>query len=720
MSLEEPPCRTDPYYQWAEATHFAGLGLAANQTIPVLVECKDVDSAAALAKQLREETKAYVPLVEKSKYLTAYIPYEQRHCALELICKTKAPWEVGLPFCSPDAVEIRQHPELLSQQESMGSPKSEKNIIGFIDYGCAFAHQNFRQWVDGKMTNGTRVFALWDQGRELTDKPSGRLPANIRPLNWNMPLGFLYGAEILRDKPKGKFSHLEGLLDNLTLANLNLKIAGAPHATSEHVKKFFLNEYIKQFASTSGQPLDEEKCYSFSEYKAIQTPMTHGTHVMDVAAGYPDPALAPGATPGEVPDSDLIFVQLPRFFSASTSGDKVQVSGLLRTYVLDAVRYIFSHAKVGSSVTINLSYGANTGPHNGDSILEHALDEAIELIRKDSNANIVIAAGNSYSENLHACASAEKIMSEPLALSNVPDNPTDQFVEVWLDGESSALCDIRLSPPGYQPTDSDWVKHGDTKEIRTDEALIAMVVRPLYPCQSDRGCMVLICIAPTVSIALRKAAPYGNWKLEVRSTKTPSQTMVNAWCERDEPVFGSGSGPRQIQFRNHIVKSNSLNSIAHGRNTIVVGGYVENRYPSSDGKEIANGRIADYSSEGPGRGVGDGNLSRYPPVSKDDVGKPGPEIVAVADESDALPGLAAAAVHANDKARLAGTSIAAAVVTRFMAAQVATSQPGLNARNATASNSATALRQIVRDGKGGLASEDSRIKRGEQLVTGEN
>ena len=108
-----------------------------------------------------------------------------------------------------------------------------------------------------------------------------------------------------------------------------------------------IDDYMQQFVRRGA--IDEEACYAASGYLSAQAPVTHGTHVMDAATGRPDPQCTPGA-PDTAPDeADIVFVQLPRFV------DGRQVSDLLRTFVLDAVHYIFRNAEAKTPVTINLS-----------------------------------------------------------------------------------------------------------------------------------------------------------------------------------------------------------------------------------------------------------------------------------------------------------------------------------------------------------------------------
>jgi hypothetical protein len=630
---------SDPYYSWVLATDFRGAPPARNR-IPLLIECEDAPTAGRLARQLRHPAfDCITPDGPVSRFLTAYPSLKTREQTIQAINAAALRWELGLPFASPDGPGTPHPPAPAGVKPVLAAhPQSAKKlVIGFIDYGCAFAHQQFRQWHNGQASAKTRILSLWDQG---ADPGEARAPARLAgraPLNWCQPQKFGYGAQVLREGP--------------------------PTGTGGAQ---YLNTYIAGFIANG--VLDEERCYALSGYRAIRAPVTHGTHVMDVAAGYPDPTLGPQEPPGAPPDDDLVFVQLPRFFNTKATGSAVQVSGLLRTYVLDAVRYIFDAAGSDAKVIVNLSYGANAGPHTGDSILELALDEALTQRGRDKT-RIVVAGGNWYNSDTHAALTLKAGQTKSLVWANIPDNPTDQFIEIWLDGERPAqACRVRLTPPGQEPLDSAWVTPGTEARLPPRGQLLAMVASPARASQSRQGRMVLLAFGPTIARGAHAATPYGDWLIDIHNPGESTVT-VNAWCERDDPVFGSGSGPRQARFKTSVTSKCTLSSIGHGQETTVVAGYVANARetgasgagrasgPVEQGGVVFNPRMSPISSEGPGRPHPGGAKRRAA----------GPQYLGLSDESDELPGVAAAAVIGRGKVRLDGTSVAAAAITRYFA-----------------------------------------------------
>lgn len=431
------------------------------------------------------------------------------------------------------------------------------------------------------------------------------------------------------------------------------------------VNAYSIDKYLNKFYADG--VIDEIACYRNACYPAVEAEYTHGTFVMDLAAGYPDPALPLNSTDCNPLDSDLVFVQLPRMVNGQA------VSGLLRTYVLDAIRYIFDCSVDANGnllpVTINLSYGASGGPHDGTAVLDLAIDEAIRLRRAAKGVtNIVVASGNSRfglpstapghvndDPQIHAKANLSlKTKATRFVWQNIPANPTIQYVEIWMDGDPKDLdtCQVQVTLPGLE-TKTAWVGVGERVEVKNHSEVIAMLIAHKAVYQSNKGRMVLLAVGPTVSVGGCETAPYGDWIIEVKSSCKYGEVNLNLWCERDEPVVGSESGPRQAKFRpgKNTAVTGNLSSTAHGAETIVVGGYV-----------VDSLREADYSSIGPGR-----NLKKRQRQAQ---GKNGPEWLAPCEESDAFPGLMAAKVLGTDRIRLNGSSAAAARATRYISSQI--------------------------------------------------
>ncbi len=89
----------------------------------------------------------------------------------------------------------------------------------------------------------------------------------------------------------------------------------------------------------------------------------HGSHVANVAAGSAGPLI--DKYRGVAYESDLVLVSL------------FQLGGLsgLNTGVIDGINYVFQYAEsMGKPAVVNISQGHHTGPHDGSSLTDQAID----------------------------------------------------------------------------------------------------------------------------------------------------------------------------------------------------------------------------------------------------------------------------------------------------------------------------------------------------------
>lgn len=202
------------------------------------------------------------------------------------------------------------------------------------------------------------------------------------------------------------------------------------------------------------------------------------------------------------------------------------------------------------------------------------------------------------------------------------------------------------------------MRPGAGARMERDSKTAALLIATSKPCQSESGTLLLMAVAPTSLRDGRNTAPYGVWTLEIENAGRGS-VLVNAWCERDDPVFGNEAGPRQSQFVDHIEKTGTLNSIAHGRKTIVVGGYEVHDFATG----AFPGPIAPMSGTGPGRDLA--GRSRHPSEDGEEAER-GPQVMTPCTLGLGEEGIGAAAVLSDDQAKLSGTSVSAAYYTRLL------------------------------------------------------
>lgn len=479
-------------------------------------------------------------------------------------------------------------------------------VMAVIDFGCAFAHERFRSW-NGR-TWRARIRYLWDQGRE---------PAPGRSAAWCQPRGQGYGRELTG-------AAIEGL------------IAG----------------------SGGGVAFDEDALYRSADFDTADEVLTHGTHVLDLAAGAPpdDSTALP----------DLIFVQLPRFAVDDTSG------GSMVPHVLDALAYIADRTLPGQPLVINLSYGSMAGPHDGSTLIESAMDAFIAQRRQSgqgdrtgadasSAIHLVLPAGNSFESEGHACWTLSAYRpSQQLSWQVLADDTTDSFLEIWYPRSAAGRLEVLVTPPLGLPCK---VEIEGIAVLREDpRALpVAAVIHRSRVASGANDAMALVALAPTsVEGRERPAAQSGLWRVEVRfvaGREGGVPVPCDAWIERDDPSIGSGAPPRQSRFVEDaeppavnepspaaaiVRRDGTGNSLANGALTIVVGGCLARE----DALVLSRYSAAGLPFPSAGR-------QRHPARQR------WPDLVAEADESELLPGIRAAGTRSGTTVRMNGTSVAA-------------------------------------------------------------
>ncbi len=119
---------------------------------------------------------------------------------------------------------------------------------------------------------------------------------------------------------------------------------------------------------------------------------SHGTHVAGIAAGsgFSSPGLQ---YRGVAPGADLVFVSI-KYSNDTLGGSALGDYLVANSTILDAFSYIFNYAaSVGKPAVINLSWGMHTGPHDGTSLF----DKAVENLT--GQGRIIVGANGNEGEN---------------------------------------------------------------------------------------------------------------------------------------------------------------------------------------------------------------------------------------------------------------------------------------------------------------------------------
>jgi hypothetical protein len=369
----------------------------------------------------------------------------------------------------------------------------------------------------------------------------------------------------------------------------------------------------------------QDEAYRDTGLTGLRRAASHGTHVMDLLAG--------------PKDWEIAFVQFPRAGVDDPSGI------WLKRYALDGLLYAIECAGPATkTIVANISWGPQTGPHDGSSILEKAFEMLIaeqKGLPAPRDLVISLAAGNSFGAQAHARIDyADGGQVDWLV---PPDGEIPAFIELWWPVAASMadVC-LRVIPPSGPA-----VNVSPGKNIPTDKTWWVKL-KPV-----GQSIMALIVVNPTGGRASgAKAGQHGRWRIEIDPTPSGADGDVHVYVARAVHNMGA----RRLATASYLCdaaleaarfvapdkrfdevggsmirRGGTINGIATGPSTHVAAGYVYDTFAS-----------APYSSSGPTRGS----------TTK-------PDFACVTDRSAANPGIRAAGVRSGTKAVLIGTSMAA-------------------------------------------------------------
>lgn len=626
----------DPYVVWADASAFtqferAFLRVAANPKGTPEPAADDPIVSVAFEVKLplpRRGSKPYEELKKLvwpplarvgARFATSALPVSKLPLFFDAFSQRYFPRvEFSLPLPVPPNRQAFQTALMPPEERTAGASGATRSKVfaAVIDDGCAFANAAFLAPSDGT----TRISRLWFQEDRSVDGGGSSVGFTARDLD-----RFLINA-----KRKGRLDEAAAY-------------AGLERALRRRGANRLADDWRDQMRAGAA----------------------HGTHVLDTMAGNKNPLAGyrlDGQAYGQEADrssgAPIIFVQLPRSAIADTSGSSMTSS------IFEALAFIGSAIGKSGGAIVNLSYGALAGPHDGTTLLEEAIDHLLDTDHKRF-LSVVLPAGNGYDSRTHARVIATRDARwHEMSLHTLPDDPTDTFVELWYavrNESGDAIAGIALDVEVMAPdgTTSGPLALDQFFEWGPEQgppmAALMHLRKPIAG--GGRKHMVLLALAPTSSVlSLGRSAspprrsPHGVWRLRVRN-RGGASVPVDAWIERDDSAFGSGRSRSQATFlseghasapgdphaaTNPISRDACLNSFAHGRCTLVVGGCA-----------MRPVEMAQYSASGPGkRGHCDG-----------------PDIVAPCEDT---PGSAilAAGTRSAQPAYMNGTSVSAAAFSR--------------------------------------------------------
>lgn len=750
--------RLDPYLVWADLSGMAGFDPQQAQLgrWPVLIELASEDTPLPLAAsngscspEAAQDCHPALGLIEVPSAYKAPRPTGQLPKATSrFITATVAPSCVNELLCHS---ELFKRVQLGVPRIARGEDKDREKpfiqvipaktvLVGVIDDGFAFAHQQFRGAPGtGADARGLRVYYLWDQNDRAVDQRPPMDDPNGKPVTiWGETPNFGYGKEATGKALGRAIQEAEQRPDRSPYAWLDY-LPRRTDADSQDLRRLDRRHCAtRPAASTAG-------CALLAPADSLLT-ASHGTAVMALAAGNQPPLgrwhPVQGQVPAEPLESDaasrtaLALVQLPTRTTLDASG------GSLGVHVLDGLNYLLALSRPTSGdpnpLVVNISYGAIAGPHDGTSILEQAITD---IVAQHKHVWVTVAAGNAHGANTHARLELAEgdTACKRLTWRIGPDNLLESYLEIWLpdcDTDGGDLLDshraqvkLHLQPPAGLPAQEVCADHGWTLRDGPDAPPIAAAIFSRHVVQGLRGTMVLLTVArtrrplPGSPDSTRVAtAPHGDWVLELQwpgpATKTGRRMAVHAWAERNDQLWGhtrkqqstvwgddpvpakTEFSPTVLEFCAHGDLPYHLDEVPKPFQPELSHGSVGDVDPAAGalsshltatlprgaavavgGYRLADQEMAAYSGGGPTRSAradrgrltgGTCTAHTLPPETAVDGRYPtrqhGPAVDAPSDVGTALRGIRTIGLRDGSVARLGGTSAAAPLLARHIAA----------------------------------------------------
>ena len=440
-------------------------------------------------------------------------------------------------------------------------------------------------------------------------------------------------------------------------------------------------------ACTQSGMLDEARFYreaglldfSRANFTPASQQISHGTHVLALAAGYPM-GMVGNARP-------ILCAVLPSSVTEDTTGYSLapSLNLALKRLVRQASRFRVKGQAAKPPVVFNFSYGTLGGPHDGADMIAQIVESYFGEGQSplDQEMRLVLPVGNGNLAQVHAQVSKRDADCEEteLDLQVLPDDRTASFVQMWMPYSDQRplprFADVQVTTPWGRT--SDWVTIGREKAqelVTRSGERVARLSWFLAPAPTGRV-VVELTLNPTAALAQTHLAPSGRWCIRIKPHALSSSESVACYIERDTTLRGYKPGGRQPYFNNScyqkfdgegaplsvdppesacpVRRAGTLSDYVCGQSPLVVAALTRK-----------TGLVSDYSATGPGQA----------PQGHKSLIRSGPDAAAAADDSSVLRGVLSAGASRGSFTRQSGTSMASPRVARLLADALASGKAG--------------------------------------------
>ena len=381
---------------------------------------------------------------------------------------------------------------------------------------------------------------------------------------------------------------------------------------------------------------DEEQLYSAlglinpaSELRQpLRAAVTHGTHMLDLAAGY-------DWRTGAAKDAKrpIIAVQLPTQVAENRS-DTWLPQSLKRAldWILvkaDELSAELSPEKRRLPLIVNGSFASMAGPQDGYGDVERRITQFVRTYRgggPDELCTFVLSAGNSLQLRAAAQMDIRRGEVEQIPWRVLPDDKTPSFVQIWLPAvkdvgghaqpqqEEVSQVEVSLVPPrDAPPVNTHPSTLGEAVEWRIGEDVLARVYYQRFPRPDGTRECITIAIRPTADDQEAAVVPSGLWLIKIKNTAQQKLLGIDLRVHRDDVGMFARTGARQSYFDDpnyerfdpdtgrpinderrddqrhgtRVTRQGTLSAYALAEGVLAVGGY-----------RLSDGQPAAYSSAG--------------------------------------------------------------------------------------------------------------------------
>lgn len=407
------------------------------------------------------------------------------------------------------------------------------------------------------------------------------------------------------------------------------------------------------------------------DHQPLAFPVSHGTHVASTALRS---FVSHG---GDLAALAFAAVTVPSFATQDTSGSSV--GSYILAAIIQAMRWN-DGLSIGEAETppvplvMNCSYGVTAGPKDGSGRLSRTIARLLDARNRAGHpTTLVVPMGNARHERTVASCRLSKGKTVELDWVVEADDRTPSFLEIHAEaagGDADFVLEL-IPPPGrVAPLRIDTAGETPGTLRLWPESGAPAAAAGVWPCETGSGWTrrMFLALGPTRTLeAGVGVVPFGRWRLRITGGSAQELRLL-ATIQRDDAPGTYPQIGRQSYFDS-------------AENWTDAGAFEENEGPVTD--RMTASSYASIDSEhvvvaGAGRGEAGDSVMQVPVEPSDYASRgprqapagtrPDPDMTALSDRSAFFGGRYGAATYSGTEFVMSGSSVAAPLVTGYLAA----------------------------------------------------